>query len=105
MSTKPRAAPLFVDGQIAAIAKVRGLTVVTTNDKDFGGFKGLLAASVIFLLGTMVFDVLDPGRPRPDWLAPRRTAPLIETTSKAMVDFVAERRARAAKVRGEPAAS
>jgi tRNA(fMet)-specific endonuclease VapC len=33
--------PPFVDGQIAAIAKVHGLTVVTTNDKDFGGFKGL----------------------------------------------------------------
>jgi tRNA(fMet)-specific endonuclease VapC len=31
----------FVDGQIAAIAKVHGLTVVTTNDKDFGGFRGL----------------------------------------------------------------
>jgi tRNA(fMet)-specific endonuclease VapC len=31
----------FVDAQIAAIAKVHGLTVVTTNDKDFGGFKGL----------------------------------------------------------------
>lgn len=33
--------PPFVDGQIAAIAKVHGLTVVTTNDKDFSGFKGL----------------------------------------------------------------
>jgi tRNA(fMet)-specific endonuclease VapC len=33
--------PPFIDGQIAAIAKVHGLTVVTTNDKDFGGFKGL----------------------------------------------------------------
>lgn len=33
--------PPFVDGQIAAIAKVHGLTVVTTNDKDFGSFKGL----------------------------------------------------------------
>jgi tRNA(fMet)-specific endonuclease VapC len=33
--------PPFVDGQIAAIAKVHGLTVVSTNDKDFRGFKGL----------------------------------------------------------------
>ena len=31
----------FVDGQIAAIAHVNGLVVVTTNDKDFVGFKGL----------------------------------------------------------------
>jgi tRNA(fMet)-specific endonuclease VapC len=31
----------FVDGQIAAIAHVYGLVVVTTNDKDFVRFKGL----------------------------------------------------------------
>ena len=31
----------FVDGQIAAIAHVNGLVVVTTNDKDFVDFKGL----------------------------------------------------------------
>ena len=34
-----RPAP-FVDGQIAAIAHVHGLVRVTTNDKDFGRFKG-----------------------------------------------------------------
>lgn len=33
--------PPFVDGQIAAIAHVHGLTLVTTNEKDFAGFKGL----------------------------------------------------------------
>jgi tRNA(fMet)-specific endonuclease VapC len=31
----------FVDGQIAAIAHVHGLVVVTTNETDFSGFKGL----------------------------------------------------------------
>ena len=35
-----RTAP-FVDGQIAAIAQVHGLVLVTTNDKDFARFKGL----------------------------------------------------------------
>lgn len=35
-----RPAP-FVDGQIAAIAHVHGLVLVTTNETDFGGFKGL----------------------------------------------------------------
>jgi len=35
-----RPAP-FVDGQIAAIAHVHGLVLVTTNDKDFVGFEGL----------------------------------------------------------------
>lgn len=31
----------FVDGQIAAIAHVHGLVLVTMNDDDFGPFKGL----------------------------------------------------------------
>lgn len=31
----------FVDGQIAAIAHVHGLVLVTTNDRDFDRFKGL----------------------------------------------------------------
>ena len=35
-----RPAP-FVDGQIAAIAHVHGLVLATTNDKDFGRFRGL----------------------------------------------------------------
>jgi tRNA(fMet)-specific endonuclease VapC len=35
-----RPAP-FVDGQIAAIAHVHGLVLVTANDKDFGRFDGL----------------------------------------------------------------
>jgi tRNA(fMet)-specific endonuclease VapC len=35
----------FVDGQIAAIAHVHGLVLVTTNDKDFARFKGLVIES------------------------------------------------------------
>lgn len=71
----------------------------------FGGIKGLLAASVLFLFGTMAFDVLDPGRARPQWLDPHRTAPLVEVTSKAMVAFYEERRARAyAEKAAKPAA-
>lgn len=33
--------PPFVDGQIAAIAAVHGLTLVTDNQADFAGFEGL----------------------------------------------------------------
>ena len=65
----------------------------------FGGLKGLLAASVLYLAGTMVLDIVDPGY-RPDWLQPVRTAPLIEGTSKAMVDFVELRRAHAKNANG-----
>lgn len=40
LETLGRPAP-FVDGQIAAIAFTRGLTLVTMNAKDFAPFKGL----------------------------------------------------------------
>ena len=33
--------PPFVDGQIAAISRVRGLTLVTANSLDFSDFEGL----------------------------------------------------------------
>ncbi len=33
--------PPFVDGQIAAIARVNDLTLVTLNQRDFGRFEGL----------------------------------------------------------------
>lgn len=33
--------PPFVDGQIAAVAKVNDLILVTLNEKDFSGFSGL----------------------------------------------------------------
>lgn len=34
--------PPFVDGQIAAVARVRGLTLVTHNVGDYDGFDGLV---------------------------------------------------------------
>jgi tRNA(fMet)-specific endonuclease VapC len=37
--------PSFVDGQIAAIAKVNGLTVVTRNVSDFSKFEDLQVSS------------------------------------------------------------
>jgi tRNA(fMet)-specific endonuclease VapC len=35
----------FADGQIAAVAKVRGLTIVTENARDFEPFEGLTVES------------------------------------------------------------
>jgi len=34
--------PPFIDGQVAAIAKVEKLIVITDNVKDFDGFEGLV---------------------------------------------------------------
>lgn len=41
LETLGRPAP-FVDGQIAAIAHVHGLVLVTANETDFEGFEGLV---------------------------------------------------------------
>ena len=37
--------PPFIDGQIAAIARVNELVLVTSNKADFAGFKGLRLTS------------------------------------------------------------
>lgn len=58
----------------------------------FGAFKGLIGAAILFLLLTMALDLLDNGGPRPAWLQAGRTEPLMEMTSKAMVDFVEKTR-------------
>lgn len=58
----------------------------------FGAAKGVLGASLLFLMLNLVFDTIDPGEPGPDWLAGARTAPTLAMVSKALVDFVEERR-------------
>lgn len=58
----------------------------------FGAFKGLLFGAVIWLVLGLGFETMASGTPRPQWLTASRTAPLLEVTSKAMVDFVEKRR-------------
>ncbi len=57
----------------------------------FGAFKGLLGAAVVYLVLGLGYDVVDGGGPRPAWLTTGRTRPLLELTSKTMVDFVESR--------------
>ncbi len=58
----------------------------------FGAFKGLIGASILFLIVQFGYDTVEAGAPRPAWLTASRTAPLLDVTSKAMVDFVEKRR-------------
>ncbi|MBV8972800.1 MAG: CvpA family protein [Sphingomonadaceae bacterium] len=58
----------------------------------FGAFKGLLFGAVIWLVLGLAMDTMDGGGPRPAWLTASRTAPLLEVTSRSMVDFVEKRR-------------
>lgn len=63
----------------------------------FGALKGLILASLGFLLIAMVVDTVGGGpAQRPDWLKKGRTYDLLNATSASIADFVDRRR------RGEP---
>jgi membrane protein required for colicin V production len=59
----------------------------------FGALKGLILASLAFLLLVLVYDTIDGGpKLRPAWLTKSRTYPLLNATSAFIADFVAKRR-------------
>ncbi|MBX9796453.1 CvpA family protein [Sphingomonas sp.] len=63
----------------------------------FGGLKGLIFASLLFLLVVLVIDTAYGGPlRRPNWITQSRTYPLLKVTSAGVADFVDRRR------RGEP---
>jgi membrane protein required for colicin V production len=63
----------------------------------FGALKGLILASLGFLLVTLVLDTLHGGPlHRPDWMVHSRSYPLLNATSAGIADFVDRRR------KGEP---
>ena len=57
----------------------------------FGAIKGLIAASLAFLLIVMVYGTIAGGDQRPDWLTESRTYPLVNASGEALSEFVAER--------------
>lgn len=59
----------------------------------FGFVKGLILASLLFLLATLVIDTVRGGPAnRPDWMRNARAYSLLNATSRAMVDYVNRRR-------------
>ncbi len=63
----------------------------------FGALKGLILASLVFLLATLVIDTMSGGAARrPEWMTRSRTYPLLNATSASIADFVDRRR------RGKP---
>lgn len=59
----------------------------------FGAIKGLIGASLLFLLVNLFFDVVwGPAEAKPEWLRSARTYPLLKLSSQAIVDWVEERR-------------
>ena len=55
----------------------------------FGMLKGLLGATLFFLLANLATDMIHgPRAPRPDWMTSSRTYPLLNATGRAVVDWV-----------------
>ena len=59
----------------------------------FGMLKGLIGATLVFLLANLATDVLQgPRAKRPEWLTHSRTFPLLNASGRAIVDWVETRR-------------
>jgi membrane protein required for colicin V production len=60
----------------------------------FGMVKGLIIATLIFLLLVLGYETLfDEREPRPEWMTKSRTYPLLNASGEAMSSFVREQRA------------
>jgi membrane protein required for colicin V production len=59
----------------------------------FGLLKGLLGATLFFLLANLATDmVYGPDAKRPEWMVKSRTFPLLNASGRAIVDWVEARR-------------
>src|SRR5690348_4003426 len=59
----------------------------------FGLLKGLLGATLFFLLANLATDmVYGPQADRPQWMTKSRTYPLLNASGRAIVDWVETRR-------------
>ena len=62
----------------------------------FGMLKGLIGATLFFLLAHLAIDIVHGGdSERPEWMVSSRTYPLLNASSQAIVGWVEERRSGA----------
>lgn len=76
-----------------AVGKRTRRSVLGPVDRVLGGgfgiLKGLLGATLFFLLANLVTDmVYGPRSPRPGWMTEAQTYPLLNATGRAVVDWV-----------------
>lgn len=90
---------VFIAGKLIAgrIGSATKRSVVGPVDRvlgaGFGALKGLIGATLLFLGASLVYDTMYGARAeRPEWMAQSRTFPLLNASSRAMVDFVEARR-------------
>lgn len=69
----------------------------------FGALKGLIGATLLFMLASLVYDTIyGIAAERPQWMKASRSYPLLNASGRAISDFVAERRAQPASGTDEP---
>ena len=62
----------------------------------FGALKGLIGATLLYLLANLVYDTGYGAKTRrPEWMAQSRTYPLLNASSRAVVDFIKSQRGSA----------
>lgn len=65
----------------------------------FGALKGLLGATLFFLLANLATDmVYGPQAERPQWMTRSRTYPLLNASGRGIIDWVQARRLRPSPV-------
>lgn len=69
----------------------------------FGAVKGLLIATIGFMIVTLLYDIGYGNAQRPAWMTGSRTYPALNATSGAMSKVIAERRAEAREAETEAA--
>jgi membrane protein required for colicin V production len=79
--------------------KTRRHAVLGPFDRALGGgfgmLKGLLGATLFFLLANLATDmVYGPQADRPQWMTKSRTYPLLNASGRAIVDWVETRRGK-----------
>ena len=79
--------------------KTRRHAVLGPFDRTLGGgfgmLKGLLGATLFFLLANLATDMMyGPQADRPQWLTKSRTSPLLNASGRAIVDWVETRRGK-----------
>lgn len=90
---------VFIAGKLvaAAIGRRTRQSVLGPVDRllglGFGALKGLIGATLLFLLANLANDTLYGDlSDRPGWMRESRSFPLLNASSRAIVDFVEARR-------------
>jgi membrane protein required for colicin V production len=83
----------FAAGRVGSATKASALgSFDRVLGFGFGAFKGLLAATIVFLIASMAYNTIFGGKSeRPAWMQDARSYPLLNATSSALVDWVRER--------------